>query len=73
MQVERSGSPEDLKSLLRWNSFESLSGGRVSNAWVTYPILGDSSWKRLIIPHKITGPHDLVIKDLSLKDELASD
>ena len=37
-----------------------LSGGRVSNAWVTCPIPGDSSWKRLIIPHKRTERHLLV-------------
>ena len=37
-----------------------LSGGRVSNAWVTYRILGDSSWKRLIIPHKRTASHEAV-------------
>ena len=34
-----------------------LSGGRVSNAWVTCPVQGDNSWKRLLIPHKHTIPH----------------
>ena len=37
-----------------------LSGGRVSNAWITYLIQGDNSWKRLLIPHKRTASHDAV-------------
>ena len=37
-----------------------LSGGRVSNAWGTCPAPGDTSWKRLLIPHKRTGAHDPV-------------
>lgn len=28
------------------------SGGRVSNAWITCPVQGDNSGKRLLIPHK---------------------
>ena len=39
-----------------------LSGGRVSNAWVTCLIQGDNSWKRLLIPHKRTASHDAVWK-----------
>ena len=50
-----------------------LSGGRVSNAWVTCRMQGDNSWKRLLIPHKRTGPHGLVWKDLSAYDGPASD
>ena len=49
------------------------SGGRVSNAWVTCPVQGDNSWKRLLIPHNIAKPHDFAIKDLLPEDELASD
>ena len=37
-----------------------FSGGRVSNAWVTCLIQGDSSWKRLVKPHKRTVSHDTV-------------
>ena len=44
-----------------WSSLW-LSGGRVSNAWVTCLVLGDSSWKRLVIPHKRTMLHDMVWK-----------
>ena len=39
-----------------------VSGGRVSNAWVTCPTLGDNSWKRLLIPHKCTASHEAVWK-----------
>ena len=39
-----------------------VSGGRVSNAWITCLILGDNSWKRLLIPHKRTVPHGTVWK-----------
>ncbi len=27
------------------------SGGRVSNTWVTYPLVGDNIWKQMLIPH----------------------
>ena len=40
-----------------------VSGGRVSNAWVTWPLDGDNSWKRLLIPHDIYEGHPLDIKD----------
>ena len=39
--------PSDLK----------VSGGRVSNAWVTCLIEGDNREKFLLIPHKHTVPH----------------
>jgi hypothetical protein len=29
------------------------SGGRVSNTWVTYLLVGDNNWKRLLIPNDI--------------------
>ena len=31
------------------------SGKRVSNTWVTCPLDGDTSWKRLLIPNVIYG------------------
>ena len=40
-----------------WKIFK-LSGGRVSNAWVTCLVQGDSSWKRLVKPHKRTTSHE---------------
>ena len=43
-----------------------LSGGRVSNAWVTYLEQGDNGWKRPLIPHKPTVPHGTEGKDLSV-------
>ena len=42
------------------NLEQAKKGGRVSNAWVTCLVLGDSSWKRLVIPHKRTMLHDMV-------------
>ena len=39
-----------------------LSGGRVSNAWVTYPVQGDNGWKRPLKPHNIGIPHDVPVK-----------
>ena len=50
-----------------------LSGGRVSNAWGTCPVLGDSDWKRSIIPHKRTTSHDDVWKTPVVQDGPASD
>ena len=34
-----------------------VSGGRVSNAWVTCLTPGDNRGKLLLIPHKTTVPH----------------
>ena len=28
-----------------------VSGGRVSNTWVTCPEVGDNIWKQVLIPH----------------------
>ena len=50
-----------------------FSGGRVSNAWTTCLSQGDSSWKRLVIPHTLESPHGDMRKDLSVKDGSASD
>ena len=55
-----------------------LSGGRVSNAWVTYLLVGNNSEKLLLIPHTVMLSHDRIKKDghskkLSLKDRPASD
>jgi len=54
MQVER-GYTEGLPEVYP-------SGGRVSNAWVTYLIQGDNTGKPVLIPHNITGRHRPVIK-----------
>ena len=51
-----------LRKLASEESFEVLSGGRVSNAWVTCLTQGDNSWKRLLIPHKTTVPHGTGVK-----------
>ena len=49
------------------------SGGRVSNAWATCPCVGDTVWKRTLIPHNVMESHGSVTKDLLRKDGLASD
>ena len=47
MQVERSFGASALK----------LSGGRVSNTWITCPLLWDNRPKGLLIPDELTAPH----------------
>ena len=59
-------------SRLRSSELE-FSGERVSNAWATCLSEGDNSWKRLLIPHNTSRRHLHDVKDLSLKDGLASD
>ena len=39
-----------------------VSGGRVSNAWVTWHLNGDNSWKRLLIPNVIMLTHVEMMK-----------
>jgi hypothetical protein len=39
-----------------------VSGGRVSNAWVTCPKVGDNTSKGVLIPHNISESHGLLIK-----------
>ena len=54
-----------------------LSGGRVSNTWVTYPEVGNTSGKLELIPHDIFGTKVPTIKagsqDLALPDGPAPD
>ena len=38
------------------------SGARVRNAWVIYPQVWNSSWKRELIPDEIIEPHGLILK-----------
>ncbi len=56
MQVERDSPSGD------------ESGARVSNAYATCPLQGDSPWKRGLIPHSINKLHDLLIKVSAVKD-----
>ena len=41
---------------------ERISGGRVSNTWVTCLIEGNSLSKGRLIPHKIVASHEVAIK-----------
>ena len=50
-----------------------MSGGRVSNAWVTCPVQGDNTWKQVLIPHKREGPHGSMWKANTVQDGPASD
>jgi len=44
------------------------TGARVRNAYVTYPLQGDSPRKLGLIPHNITDSHVFVIKISMVKD-----
>ena len=77
LRMNAGGVPNTCKSNgTYWDDFGLIfkfSGGRVSNAWTTCLSQGDSSWKRLVIPHKTTAPHGAGVKDLSVWDGSASD
>ena len=45
------------------NDVARVSGGWVSNAWGTYLLEGNNSWKRLLIPHNVAWSHDRAKKD----------
>ena len=51
----------------------SATGARVSNAYPTWPLVGDSPAKVGLIPYVIRRGHLNWIKDLSLRDGDASD
>ena len=40
-----------------------LSGGRVSNAWITCPFVGNNLEKSKLIPHTLERSHDFSRKD----------
>ena len=44
------------------------TGARVSNAYPTFPLLGDSLSKERLIPDGFVIPHGVANKDLSVKD-----
>ena len=71
LRMNAGGVPNTCKSngvvsllIFSERSLRQLSGGRVSNAWATCPTQGDSSWKRLVIPHIINETHVLLKKTL---------
>ena len=49
------------------------TGKRVRNTYTTYLLVGDSLWKRRLIPHIIYELHGLYIKDLLPEDGCAYD
>ena len=79
LRMNAGGVPNTCKSNGPYNdrdfgrrSFK-VSGGRVSNAWRTCPVLGDNSEKLLLIPHKRTGPHGPEWKTPVVQDGSALD
>ena len=78
LRMNAGGVPNTCKSngtIWRW--FRSDPYSLVADGWVTrgQPAFhrGDSSWKRLVIPHTLNTPHGVLRKDLSVKDGSASD
>ena len=65
MQVE--GQHDDSLLLLM------ATGARVSNAYPTFPLLGDNLAKVRLIPYEVLRRHLKRIKDLSATDGDASD
>ncbi len=47
------GVPNTCKSSDEAPFGEYISGGRVSNTWVTYPEDGDNLWKQKLIPDEL--------------------
>ena len=51
---------------------EMATGARVSNAYATWLIQGDSPWKRGLTPHNIIVRHLIIIKSFEVSDGHAS-
>jgi hypothetical protein len=49
------------------------TGKRVRNTYTTFLSVGDSLWKRRLIPHKTGALHGDIVKDLSPEDGCAAD
>ena len=62
LRTNAGGVPNTCKSSDEVLFGEWISGGRVSNTWVTCLIEGDSLSKGRLIPHNIALPHDSAIK-----------
>ena len=52
----------------RGSGIEAWTGARVSNAYPTFRLLGDSLSKERLIPDCILSTHEIKIKDLSVSD-----
>ena len=71
--MNASGRPNTCKSRGSDVAIQSATGARVRNAYGIYPLLRDSPEKFGLIPHGIEAWHQVLIKDLSVKDEHAYD
>jgi hypothetical protein len=49
------------------------TGKRVRNTYTTFLLVGDSLWKRRLIPHNTLIQHCFDVKDLSPEDGCAYD
>ena len=66
--MNASGRPNTCKS----NGVAIHSGARVRNTYATYLLLGDSLWKRRLIPHKTVTWHHVAVKASAIIDGHAS-
>ena len=64
--MNASGRPNTCKSNGYINFGLYVSGARVSNAYTTYLILGDSLGKLGVIPHNIIERHLFIIKAFAI-------
>ena len=70
--MNASGRPNTCKSRGSIHFGEMATGGRVRNAYATYPLQGDSPKKFGLIPHVIILRHLKILKDLLVMDGHAS-
>ena len=61
--MNASGRPNTCKSNVIKELASYESGARVRNAYAICLYQGDTTWKRVTIPHKIVEWHHLAIKD----------
>ena len=66
--MNASGRPNTCKSRGRFFFGEIETGGRVRNAYATYPLQGDSPGKLGLIPHSTIERHLEMVKDLLVMD-----
>ena len=71
--MNASGRPNTCKPNGSGSFGKPASGARVRNAYVTYPLQGDSPGKLGLILHSTIDSHGLMVKDLLVEDGHASD
>ena len=66
--MNASGRPNTCKPNGNSSFGKLTSGGRVRNAYATYPLLGNSPGKPGLMSHNAGDPHGSIVKDLSVVD-----